>query len=93
MIIKEADFNVVQKFCLSIYWIKEIICGIFPLTSDCAGAQQVHDIHVVAEVSENFQLGHQRLLFRRMGIRCNGIVIYVVYRKQACGNELRVDYS
>lgn len=39
-------------------------------TSDCAGSQQVDDIHVVSQVTEDFELRHQCLLLCGVSARC-----------------------
>lgn len=40
------------------------------LTSNRAGPQQVHNVHVVSKVTENLQLRHQRLLLRGVSVGC-----------------------
>ena len=39
-----------------------------PLTSNSARSEQVHDVDVVSKVTEDLQLGHQRLLLRGVGV-------------------------
>lgn len=40
------------------------------LTSNSAGSQQVHNVYMISQVAENFQLWHQRLFFCGMSTCC-----------------------